>query len=126
MVDMNMIIANNILSLLKKEKKKQADLAKYLNTNRQTVNKMLNGTRMINAIELKQIAAFFSVKMEELTRIETPMQNTDVVHAFMGKVASEEAREGLKIADRLSDMIIFHRKVKENGIEMMEAWDTDE
>ena len=56
MVDMNMTIAGNILALLKKQNKKQTDLAEALNTNRQTVNKMLNGSRMINAIELKQIA----------------------------------------------------------------------
>lgn len=125
MVDMNMTIAGNILALLKKQNKKQTDLAEALNTNRQTVNKMLNGSRMINAIELKQIAGFLCVKMEELTKISEDVQDTNIVHAFMGKVASEQARNALMIADELSDMILFHAKVRENGTAMMTSWGDD-
>ena len=65
MIDMNMIIAGNIQALLKKQNKKQTDLADALGTNKQTVNKMLNGARMINAIELKSISEYRGVKMEE-------------------------------------------------------------
>ena len=41
----------------------------------------------------------------------------------MGKVESEQAKNALKIADTLSDMILFHKRVREHGVEMMEAWD---
>lgn len=123
MMDMNAMIASNILSILKKQNRKQIDLAAALKTNKQTVNKMLNGTRMINAIELKQIADFLGVKMEELTKIQSNAVDTDVVHAFMGKVDSEQAKNALEIADKLSDMILFHSRVRENGEAMMEAWD---
>ena len=64
MVDINTIIAGNIFVLLKKQNKKQTDLADALGTTKQTVNKMLNGTRMINAAELKSIADYLGVKME--------------------------------------------------------------
>ena len=123
MVDMNAMIASNILAILKQQNKKQIDLAEALKTNKQTISKMLNGARMINAIELKQIADFLGVKMEELTKIQGNTVDTDIVHAFMGKVESEQAKNALKIADTLSDMILFHSKVRENGVEMMEAWD---
>ena len=123
MVDVNMMIARNILTILKKQNRKQVDLAEALHTNKQTINKMLNGARMINAIELKQIADSLGVKMEELTKIPKIIPNTDVVHVFMGKVESEQAKNALTIADRLSDMILFHNRVRENGIEMMEAYD---
>lgn len=123
MSDINMIIARNILTILKKQKKKQVELAEALGTNKQTVSRMLNGARMINAIELKQIADFLGVKMEELTKIPENMPNTDIIHVFMGKVDSEQAKNALEIADKLSDMIIFHSKVKENGIAMMEGYD---
>lgn len=123
MIDMNMMIAGNILAFLKKQNKKQIDLAEALQTNKQTVSKMLNGARMIHAIELKQIADFLGVKMEELTKIRENAMDTDVIHAFMGKVESEQAKNALKIADKLSDMILFHSKVRENGTAMMEAWD---
>lgn len=124
MVDMNMVIAENILYMLKRQNRKQTELADSIGTNKQTINKMLNGSRMINAIELKMIADFFGVKMEELTRIpKTPIER-DIVHVFMGKVDSEQARTALKTADMLSDMILFHKRVRENGAAMTEAWDS--
>ncbi len=125
MVDMNMMIASNILALLKKQNKKQTELAEALGTNKQTVNKMLNGTRMINAVELKAIADYLGVKMEELTRISSRQADTNVVHAFMGKVQSEQAKQALRTADELSDMILFHKRVRENGNAMMTAWEDD-
>ena len=125
MVDMNAIIANNILSCLKKQNKKQIDLAEAIGTTKQTVHKMLNGSRMINAIELKKIADYFGVIMDELVRIPEEMPESNVVRAFMGKVSSSEARNALKIADELSDMILFHRRVRENGSVMMDSWGED-
>ena len=123
MVDINTIIAGNIFVLLKKQNKKQTDLADALGTTKQTVNKMLNGTRMINAAELKSIADYLGVKMEELTRISAVQTHTDVVHVFTGKVQSEQAKQALEIADELSDMILFHKKVRENGNALMTAWE---
>lgn len=64
---------------------------------------MLNGSRMINAIELKRISDFLGVSMEELTRIQAKTVDTDIVHAFMGKVNSEQAKNALAIADKLSE-----------------------
>ncbi|SFH64899.1 Helix-turn-helix [Selenomonas ruminantium] len=125
MVDMNTTIANNILVLLKKHNRKQTNLADALKTNKQTVNKMLNGTRMINAVELKAIADYLGVRMEELTQISKAHSVTDVVHAFMGKVQSEQAKQALQIADDLSDMILFHKRVRENGNAMLVAWEDD-
>ena len=125
MVDMNTVIAGNILSMLKKQNKKQTDLANALRTNKQTVNKMLNGTRMINAVELKSIAEYLGVKMEELTKIPSIHADTNIVHVFMGKVQSEQAKQALVIADELSDMILFHKKDRENGEAMMIAWEDD-
>ncbi len=123
MFDMNEIIARNILTILRRQNKRQVDLAEALQMNKQTVSKMLNGSRMISAIELKQIADFLGVKMEELTNVQRNVQDTDLIHAFMGKVNSEEAKNALKIADALSDMILFHSRVRENGLSMMEVWD---
>ena len=125
MVDMNTMIAGNILALLKRQNKKQTDLATALGTNKQTVNKMLNGTRTINAVELKSIAEYLGVKMEELTKISSGRSDANAVHVFMGKVQSEQAKQALRIADELSDMILFHKKVRENGNTMMAAWEVD-
>lgn len=123
MTDMNMAIASNIMTCLKKQNIKQTDVAEALGTTKQTVNKMLNGSRMINAIELKLISDFLGVKMEILTRLPLASKDTNIVHAFMGKAASEQERNALTIADELSDMILFHRRVRENGTAMMTAWE---
>jgi transcriptional regulator with XRE-family HTH domain len=125
MVDMSMIIANNIMNYLKKQNKKQTDMACAIGTTKQTVNKMLNGSRMVSAIELKKIADYLGVKMEELTYITDTEQEVNVVHAFMGKVESQQAKRTLEIADELSDMILFHKRVRENGTDMLEAWGDD-
>lgn len=123
MLDVNAMIAANIVAILKKQNRKQIDLADALQTNKQTISKMLNGSRMINAVELKRIAEFLGVKMDELTKVREDYVDTDIVHAFMGKVESDEAKEALNIADKLSDMILFHSRVRDNGMSMMKPWE---
>ena len=83
MVDMNVMIASNILALLKSQNRKQIDLADALKTNKQTVNKMLNGTRMINAVELKAIADYLGVRMEELTKISKSLSLISLLVSFV-------------------------------------------
>ena len=55
---------------------------------------------------------FRSMKMPE-----KPM-DTSVIHSFMGRVKTEEARKGIQLADELSDMILFHNRV-------CEKWEED-
>ncbi len=119
MMDVNMIIANNILGLLKKRGKKQADLADGIGVSRATISKMLSGSRTINAIELKKIAEYLNTSMDTIMRIPEAPIGLDAIHAFMGKVETEEAREALKVADKVSDLIVFHSRVRTNGIKMM-------
>lgn len=122
MLDINLALANNILEILKKQGRKQMELAENIGVSKQTMSKMLNGGRMINAIELHKIADFLSVPMEELVRITEHFTDHSGIHAFMGRVESEEAKNALEIADKISDMILFHRKVRKNGTEMMKPW----
>lgn len=119
-MDINMMIANNILEILKKQGKKQLDLAEGIGVSKQTMSKMLNGGRSINAVELKKIADYLKVSMDSIMQVsETPV-DTDIIHTFMGRVETEEAREALRIADEVSDMILFHRNVRRNGMSMMQ------
>ncbi|MCF0114840.1 MAG: helix-turn-helix transcriptional regulator [Erysipelotrichaceae bacterium] len=123
MVNMNEVISNNILQLMKQKGVKQIDLANYLGVSKQIVSKMLNGSRMINAIELQKIAEFFSVSMESLLQIPQTSTDSNTLKAFMGKVESEEAKKGLAIADEIADLICFYARVRENTLEMMEPWE---
>lgn len=123
MLDMNSVIANNILILLKKQNKKQQDLADGIGTSKQVVSKMLNGSRAINAIELSKIATFLNVSMDVLVKLPVIPQETSFTLAFMGRVTSDGGRKALEIADTLSDMILFHTRVRENGINMLQPWE---
>ena len=122
-MDMNMVIANNILTLLEKKNIRQVELADALHTNKQTINKMLNGTSMINANELRLIADYLGVNVRQLTSIDKEINDSNIIDLFKEKVDSKQVNKSLEIADNLSDMILFHRKVRENGIEMMSTWD---
>lgn len=122
-MDINMIIASNILGILKKQGKKQIDLADGIGVSKQTVSKMLNGDRTINAVELKRIADYLKVSMESIMQMpETPIA-TDAIHTFIGRVETNEARDALKVADEVSDMILFHSRVRRNGTAMMQPWE---
>ncbi len=123
MVDINVVVANNILDLMKKKNMKQIDLANAIGVTKQIMSKMLNGSRLINIAELHKIADYFDVKMDDLMKTSDTTYTTDVVKAFMGKVNSDAAREALRTADVLADMIIFHANVRKNAVIMSEIWE---
>ena len=123
MLDVNMIIANNIQAELKKENKKQVDLAEGIGVSKQTMSKIMNGARAINAIELHKISEYLHVSMDSLMKMPEKPMDTNVIHAFMGRVKTEEARKGIRLADELSDMILFHTRVCENGKKMEQPWE---
>ncbi len=123
MIDMNLIIASNIIDYQKRYNREQTDLVEAIGMTKQAVSKMLNGSRMINVIELRKIADYFGVGMNELTRIPKNSPEENVIHTLIDRITSENAKNALKIADELSDMILFHSRVRENGIAMMEALD---
>lgn len=84
MLDMNLVIANNILMRLKEQNKKQVDPADGIGISKQTVNKMLNGSRTINAIELRKIAEYLGVTMDALAKLPEVPQETNIIHAIHG------------------------------------------
>ncbi|MBR1710483.1 MAG: helix-turn-helix transcriptional regulator [Clostridia bacterium] len=123
MTDINMMIANNILDILRKQGKKQLDLAEGIGVSKQTMSKMLNGGRIINAVELKKISDYLKVSMDKIMITPEVCVETDVIHTFMGRVETDEAREALRIADEVSDMILFHHRVRENSVKMNQPWE---
>ena len=74
---------------------------------------------MINAVELQKIAEFLNVSMESLVKVPQVIPETNTVKAFMGKVESQEAKDGLAIADEIANMICFYaRECKRNDAAM--------
>lgn len=123
MVNMNEIISNNIMNIMKQNDKKQIELAGQLGVSKQVISKMLSGARIINAIELQKIAEFLGVTMESLVKIPQVLPETNTVKAFMGRVESQEAKDGLAIADEIANLICFYARTHENAEEMMQPWE---
>jgi len=122
MMNINLVIANNIIAIMEEKRIKQIDLAGAMNLTKQTISKMLNGSRMINAAELVRIAKILDVEIAELTKLPVTNQGDNALKVFMGSFESENAKSALAIADELADMIIFHAKVHNNAENMMKAW----
>lgn len=123
MVDINVVVANNIMDQMKKHNTKQIDLANAIGVSKQIMSKMLNGSRLISISELHKIADYFRVTTDDLLKVPAEPAEEDIMRAFMGKVGSEAAREALHTADKLADMIIFHAKVRDNAKIMSETWE---
>lgn len=123
MLDINVVVANNVIEQMKKKNVKQIELANAIGVTKQVMSKMLNGSRMINIAELHKISEYFGIKMDDLMYESTVSQDENVVKAFMGKVNTEAAREALNIVDELADMIIYHANVRENAKIMSKIWE---
>ena len=121
MVKASEIISNNIMNIMKQNGKKQIDLADYLGVSKQVISKMLTGGRMI--IELQKISEFLGTSMENLVKRPEVFQETNAIKAFMGKVETQEARDGLEIADEIANLICFYARTCENAEEMMKPWE---
>ena len=120
---MNRAIGNNIRAYLKKIGKSPSDLAGYLGPTRLAVGNMLDGSRTINAMELREIALFCKVSVADLVKAPKDGGGMDVMQPFIGKVGSDSARKGLETADRIADLICFYAKANENTEQMMQAWE---
>ena len=115
MTDMNIVIAHNISNTLKMIGKNKEELAIALGYSKQVVGNMLSGSRSVTALELKQISDFCKVPMENLVALPERPVKTNVVLGFVDKVKTEEAKEGIRIADKLIDMYLFHSSVNKQG-----------
>lgn len=118
-MDMNTIIVNNIIDVMKEKNKKQIELAGDIGVSRQTMSKMLNGGRVINAVDLATLAKALNVSTERLVEIPKESAETNAIRAFMGSVKTDAAREGLEIAEKLATMIAFHTRAYQNGMKMI-------
>lgn len=123
MEDINVIVANNIIDLMKKNRTKQVNLAEKIGVSKQIMSKILNGSRMISVAELHKIAEYYHVKMDDLMNAPAESHSENVVKAFMGKVNTEAAKKALHDVDELADMIIYHANVRENAKIMSGTWE---
>lgn len=125
MIDVNMIIVNNIQRELTKKNISIIDLAYGTNISIESMNKIMNGSKTINVIVLHKIAEFLDVPIETFTKVQEFQADANAVNKFIGRIKSNETKRGIEVADELSDMILFHTRVYENGKKMEKPWKND-
>lgn len=118
-MDANLVIANSILAMLMTQGKKQAELADGIGVPRAAMRKTLGGGRSISTIALKKIADYLNASMDDIVKIPDTSVEMNAIHAFMDMVETEGAKEALRVADKVSDLIVFHTRVRKNGTMMM-------
>ena len=111
MKDLNKIVAHNIKNKLDEIKMSRADFATKLGTSLQGVNEIINCRRDITLTEIKEMAEILSLDINEFLK-EDEIAAKDPVSAFRSSVKSSEALEGLRIAKKAMDLIIFHRDIQ--------------
>jgi transcriptional regulator with XRE-family HTH domain len=116
MTDMNLVIAKNILASLKAKKKKQKELAEYLDVSPQIMSKIMNGERSVSAFEMKKISEFLDVPFKDLLKeSDNNVDELNIPLVFMGKISSEGGRKAVELANDVADTIIFYDRIIENG-----------
>lgn len=123
MLTTNEIIGQNILRILQEKNISQAELANELGWSRQKMNKILHGRRNITASDLIIIADALGVSIEGLVTEDVELENTEPITVFLGQVETAEAKAGLRHAQKIMDMIVFHQEVQENKDKLTEEWD---
>lgn len=120
MADMNSVITRNILLAMKKRNRTQSDLAKELNYSNQTVKNMLNGSRVISAVELSQISKYLGVGMSALTKVPNySVDSMSGVFSELMETADEEKDAGC--LNELINLAIFQRRLR-NHLKSARKW----
>lgn len=55
--------------------------------------------------------------------LEIEQRDKRIIKEMINRVNSESAKEAIRVANELADLIIFHAKVRENAKIMMQPWD---
>lgn len=119
MININKIIGQNISMLMQRKGKKPAEIAAALSKTTKDVKKMIVGEHTITAEDLQTIAAILEVSTTALTKIPAEGEYRLTLEAMADKAESRSAKEAIAIAGKVSDIVLFHKRVRENREKMM-------
>lgn len=120
--DMNQVIANNIASWLREQNKCLGDLADWIGVSIRDVQGVLNASRTASAIELGMIADYLGIPIDVLVQLPKEPLCKYRILSFIGKLDSD-SKNALAVADKLSDLCLYHAKVRENGIRVLQPFE---
>lgn len=115
MVDMSTVIGHNIREAMRSRGFNVSGLAVCLGVSPVVIRSMLDGSRLVSASELRRVADVLGTTTECLSRVSNTYCDSNFVSVFGSRVNSEGGLHALQVADTLSDMILFHSRVRRNG-----------
>lgn len=125
MIDMNMLIAENIRNEMNKQSKSTYDLSVSTGLSLNELRGRMDGTKAFSVNELRKVADFLGTTTQELAKLPKNYEEFDSISQLHKKCTNENQYKAIDIADKLSDMILFHKKVRENGEKMMSVIGND-
>lgn len=122
MTTMNMIIAKNIEKLLDDKNINIGQLAERIGMSLGKMRELIDGGVRITLKIQQEIAGVFGVEPFELTRPCAGSSGENIIHAMMGRVDTQAAKDAIEQADEISNYILFYRESVSAGYEMEKAW----
>lgn len=123
MIDMNTLIAENVRKEMNKHSKSNYDLSVATGLSLKEFRERMDGTKAFSARELREVAGLLGTTTQDLSKLPKNYKALDSVSQLHKQCTTENQHKTVDIADKLSDMILFHKKVRENGEKMMNAVD---
>lgn len=112
MESLYVVIGNRIKGYLEQLNMSQKDFAQQINVSPQVMNKIIQGKKAINAIEIQQIAQALSITADDLigeVQPSTPIH--DPVLFMIGKTDNEKTKEKLRFLDHVMDQMLYVEQI---------------
>lgn len=112
MKSLYVMIGERIQEYLNQYNISQKDFAEKINVSPQVMNKIIQGRKAINAIEIQQIAIALSISTNDLVgEIQSNAPITDPVLFMIGKTENEQTKEKLRFLDHVMDQMLHIEKI---------------
>jgi len=99
-------IGSNISARLDQLRLSQTDLAEKIGVSKQVVNKIVQGKKAINAVELASIAAVLKCSVDELIQNVQAQTVADPFLLMMGNVSKSNTKEDLSFLYHMMDEML--------------------
>ena len=99
-------IGKNILKRLDQLQVSQTELAERIGVSKQVINKIVQGKKAINAVEISSIAEALNLSVDELVKTETDLGAEDSFLLMMGSVSKSNTKEDLSFLYHMMDEML--------------------
>ena len=106
MVGLFTAIGSNISARLDQLRLSQTDLAEKIGVSKQVVNKIVQGKKAINAVELASIAVVLKCSVDELIQNAQAQTVADPFLLMMGNVSKSNTKEDLSFLYHMMDEML--------------------